>query len=413
MAEIRESIDAIDDQVLSLLNQRAEAVLEVGAWKQARGQAVLDPSRENRIVERLLRLNRGPLDAESLESLYRVLIASFRAFEERAGQHRAATANELTRGEDKHLRLKRPTLTVIGCGLMGGSFVKAARRTLIDTYNLRVHDPRFSAADTFVGEGVQVCGLSDALTSDVLLLAMPVNAIIEFLRENGRAIRGGAVVFDFGSTKRLICEAAEEHCHPSVTFVGGHPLCGKEASGFESSDADLFQGKAFVLTPTRLSDDRAVTIVSEMMSAVGAWVLKMSAESHDRHLAFVSHLPQIVATALCLTAAEVWNDAGSGGHRPPPLIAPSLLEMTRLGASSGTVWRDIVMSNADHLGQAIERMKERLNTLQQRLAKGDIHDLFTAANAVRSSISTSNQPLSQESLDDHNHEKQPHGRSVA
>ncbi len=416
LTEIRGSIDSLDDRILELLNERAEAVLEAGAWKQARGRAVFDPGRETRIIERLLERNRGPLDAAALEALYRGLIAGFRAFEERVndgpvgerGVESGADGPEPGKGSPP-LR----TLAVVGCGLMGGSFAKAASRSLAGKYRLFVHDTRFTEAGAVVGPGLRTCDLSAVLAADLILLAMPVNAIVEFLRAHGKSIKAGAVVFDFGSTKRVICKTAETHCRDGVAFIGGHPLCGKESAGFENSDAELFRGTAFLLTPTSLSDDGSVALVSEAMAAVGARVLAVEAGAHDKHLAFASHLPQMVATALCLSAAEGWKDGGWADRRSSPPFPPSLLEMTRLGKSSGRVWSDIVASNADHLSRAIEWMKEHLSALQRGLDRGEIDDLFAAARAVRISIEKPAVSKNEESPNDHNHEKQSHGRSVA
>ncbi|MCM2280702.1 MAG: prephenate dehydrogenase/arogenate dehydrogenase family protein [Bdellovibrionaceae bacterium] len=412
LSEIRVTIDALDARILSLLNERAVAVLEAGASKLQEGRPVYDPSREQRILDRLHALNEGPLDTVTLEALYRGLISQFRAFEQQASHVSTETKSENAVSEELGSGAEpayAPTIAVVGCGLMGGSFAKAAHRARFGR-TIHVLDTQPLADEIFASHGLQRAEWEDVWSADVIVLALPVDGILEFLRTQVRNCRPGTVIFDFGSTKQAICEEAERHCPPGVAFVGGHPLCGKAESGFAHSDASLFRGKAFFLTPTKTSTPDAIARVSEWMQALGAVVMTVPAAKHDQELAHTSHLCQVTATALCLAVEDMYRLRVDS---TPPVPPPSLLEMTRLGRSSGRVWSDILATNAPAVLQAIDRLMSSLRELRDKIPSGDIQAHFTRANAVRAAILHSQLPAKEESSDDHNHETRPHGRSVA
>ena len=143
-------------------------------------------------------------------------------------------------------------------------------------------------------------GASEGVSSsDLIYLAMPVGEIIEFLRERGRQIKPGAVITDAGSTKVEICRAARLHLPEAQQFVGGHPVAGSHLQGLAHARSDLFAGAPYVLVTDGDQDERhAHTALKETLDLLGARVTSMTAVEHDRVMALVSHLPQIVSSAL-------------------------------------------------------------------------------------------------------------------
>ena len=243
------------------------------------------------------------------------------------------------------------TIAIAGVGLIGGSFGLAARNAGFAGTILGVSSPRTIVAATTRGVIDRGVTLEEAAArADLIFLAQPISVILQTLPLLHP--RPGAIVTDAGSTKAAICRAAR--ALPEGAFTGGHPMAGKETSGVEAAEAGLFRGRPWVFTsepPSALRD---------LVAAFGARILVMKPEEHDRMVAWSSHLPQLVSTAL----------AGAVHHHAPEAVAvagPGLRDMTRLAASPWDIWRDIIATNHENVYAALDAYIARLESLREGL----------------------------------------------
>jgi len=190
-------------------------------------------------------------------------------------------------------------------------------------------------------------------------------------------VRQPAVVTDTGSTKRAIVEAARA-LPPRFTFVGGHPLGGAARGGLEHARTDLFSGRPWLLTPTGDDTGEAVEKLSFFVRALGAEPKVVSVAAHDRLLAYLSHLPQLTASALMQVVGEAVGEDGLG------LAGRGLVDTTRLASSPAEIWKDIAATNADELGPALDALIALLQDLRRDLPVGErLTEIFSTAAGWR------------------------------
>ncbi|MDT7809092.1 MAG: prephenate dehydrogenase [Acidobacteriota bacterium] len=272
-------------------------------------------------------------------------------------------------------------VTVVGCGLVGASFALALKRAGacgrvagwdVDASALE-ESLRLGAIDevdaAFDGGKVsspddEVSSLDDMVSSsDLIYLAMPVGQIIAFLRDAAPHVKPGAVITDAGSTKAEVCRAARACVSKRRRFVGGHPVAGSHLRGAAHARADLFDGAPYVLTTVEDGSDAAsLDALEETLRHMGARVRVTTAAEHDRALALVSHLPQVVSGALAaVVAARPDSDAlkslSGAGYR----------DMTRLAASPWGVWHDILATNPAEIADALDALISKLAVARDEL----------------------------------------------
>lgn len=214
---------------------------------------------------------------------------------------------------------------------------------------------------------------------DLIILAAPVRQNAALLATIGAAFRRpdgtGPTVTDVGGTKRdILATAASLPDH--IRFVGGHPLAGAERGGFGFARPDLFKGRPWLFTPSHGTSEPAVAALSTFVEALGARPHRLTADEHDRVMAVVSHVPQIVASALMQVIGEA---AGGPGLR---LAGRGLVDSTRLASSPASVWKEICGANADAIGPVLDAVIARLTHLRAGLESGDAIDA-TFADAAR------------------------------
>ncbi|MGH9943305.1 MAG: prephenate dehydrogenase [Pyrinomonadaceae bacterium] len=256
-------------------------------------------------------------------------------------------------------------ITVVGCGLIGASFALALRECegcgRVAGWDQSDAVLREALRRGVIDEVDQALGEGRESASDLVYLAMPVGEIVKFLRGRGESIRPGALVTDAGSTKAEICRAAAEALPPGRRFVGGHPVAGSQHAGLEYASASLFADAPYALV-TDAADEGALAETQALVEVLGARVVLTSAAAHDRVLAYVSHLPQLLSGALN-AAVRDQTDAGELLQ----LAGPGYRDMTRLAASPWSVWRDIVGTNAGNLAGALDGLMEKLDALREEL----------------------------------------------
>jgi prephenate dehydrogenase len=260
-------------------------------------------------------------------------------------------------------------LAIVGVGLLGGSLAKAVRarglarevvgigRNLARLAPAR-DDGALDRATTDVAEGVT--------GADRIVLAAPVLTNERLLERVWRAAPAGAVVTDVGSTKRGIVAAAGRQAatRRDVHFVGSHPMAGSEKSGYAAARPDLFQGATVVVTPTETTDPASAKGVAEVWAALGARVVVLDPEVHDRAVAAISHLPHVAAWALVDAVARFEPDAFQ-------IAARGFKDTTRIAASDPEVWREILVDNREAVRASLAAFRAALDALERLVAADD------------------------------------------
>ena len=271
---------------------------------------------------------------------------------------------------------KRVTrVAIVGLGLMGGSLAVALKRvrprwTLVACDETSVLEDARKRSLINEGETDPKKAVRDA---DVVFLASPVETIAQHVKMLAGDFREGAVVSDLGSTKRRIMKEAEA-LPDGVRFVGGHPMAGKASSGLDAADGQLFEGAAWALVttnPDNKATQSALEIVKDIVRAVGARPILVDAETHDRAVAVVSQLPQLIALVLCQQAGEV--------DHALDLAGPAFRNLSRLASSSSPLWHDIFTSNRDMVREAIAALEKRLGQARSDLERTGLEPHFEAA----------------------------------
>jgi prephenate dehydrogenase len=239
-------------------------------------------------------------------------------------------------------RATRPTVAIAGLGLIGGSLAKAL--TEAGYRVIGVDTPARSRAARSAGAlaGTAPSIAAAACAADVLVLAAPPAANLRLLRQAARVAPAGLVITDVSSVKRPIGALARRL--RLVRFVGGHPMAGRERSGFAASSADLFRGCPWILAPSAAGPRR---VVARLARAVGARPVVVAEDAHDRAMAYLSHLPQVVAWALSSAARR-----DPVASRLLRLAGPGFRDMTRLAASPRALWREVLAQNAAEVARA-------------------------------------------------------------
>jgi prephenate dehydrogenase len=276
-------------------------------------------------------------------------------------------------------------ITIIGTGLIGGSLALALRKNKFagkivgcDREAALVKARERGA----IHEGIIDPG--DAIRgSQLVVLATPVLAIIDLIERLGPAFPARTLMTDVGSTKRAVIESAQKVFGKTAakTFLAGHPMAGKEMSGVDYADADLFQKAVWFFTPLEGQnlDEGLFAEYANWIDQIGARVAMMPADEHDRLCAWISHVPQMVSTALAAALVEEF------GEDAPLLPAGgrALQEMTRISASPYSMWRDVAISNKKNLEDALWKLEQRLAHIRENLGTRQLAEEFELAHELR------------------------------
>ncbi|HMF57946.1 MAG TPA: prephenate dehydrogenase/arogenate dehydrogenase family protein [Pyrinomonadaceae bacterium] len=264
--------------------------------------------------------------------------------------------------------MKWRRVTVVGCGLMGGSFALALRRYSL-AERIAGWDVSTGALDEalrldVIDEVDEAFGAGGVSDSDLIYLAMPVGEIIKFMGEHGSRVKDGAVITDAGSTKKEILNAARVHLSKEKIFVGGHPVAGSHLRGTAHARAELFTNAPYILVDDSRANEKSLAAVKQTLELIGARVVLMSGEEHDHTMALVSHLPQLLSSALAKTVssrpdAQTLLEVAGTGFR----------DMTRLAESSWEMWRDICKTNAAPIASALDNLIHELIAVRDELAE--------------------------------------------
>jgi prephenate dehydrogenase len=254
-------------------------------------------------------------------------------------------------------------VAVVGVGLIGGSVGLAARRRLRASVAGYDPDPGALAAAVDRGAvGAAAATVAEAVDgADAVVVAAPVGALPEAVGAALAAAGDTCVVTDVGSTKRAVAAYSEDQ-----RFVGGHPLAGAEASGVAHAREDLFEGATWYLTPTSRTSGLLYERLHRLIASLGARPAAIDADTHDRLMAAVSHLPHVIANVL---VAQATRALGEG--ETLPATGPSFRDATRVAGSNPRVWTDIYLANRDALVEQIDETVTRLQEARAALAAAD------------------------------------------
>ena len=275
-------------------------------------------------------------------------------------------------------------VTILGTGLIGGSFALALRKSTTDIYIsgwdrpdvVREAKTRGALDECFSG------GLAPALhNADLIYIALPIAATIDLLPEIARHAPSHALVTDACSTKVRITQAAGElfPAEKGPLFLGGHPMAGRELPGIAYADANLFRENTYALIgASSLQDDPRISAFVKILEKIGARPLWLGAQQHDYAVGLASHLPQLAAVAL---AGFLYDRLDENGL-PITLAGPGLRDSLRLAGSPYSTWRDIVLTNQEVLSAALDLFARRLDDLREKLASRELEADFDAANEL-------------------------------
>ncbi|WP_411884273.1 prephenate dehydrogenase [Polaromonas sp. YR568] len=260
-------------------------------------------------------------------------------------------------------------LGLIGCGLMGGSFALALKRAGL-VKRVVGYSKSPSTTERARQMGVIDVEAPSALLAvsgaDIVLLAVPVSATEATFKAIRHLVGPNTLIMDVGSTKRDVVDAARRVLRDNVgSFVPCHPITGKEVSGVEHADVDLYAGKQVILTPIERTFTVQLQKAVDVWTALGCNVIKMSPQAHDAAYAAVSHLPHLIAFALIngITGQDHGKDYMS-------LAGPGFRDFTRIAASDPKMWRDILIANREELLAQSRIFQETLQSLEQLISTG-------------------------------------------
>lgn len=265
-----------------------------------------------------------------------------------------------------HLSLDETRVAILGLGLMGGSLALALKGHCRAVLAYDPDPTTLALASTRQIVDFASPDLAAILPqADLVVLAAPVRATLDLIRQLPSVHPGTAVILDLASTKVEVCRAFEEL--PSrFDPIGGHPMCGKETAGLANAETGLFQGAAFALTPLDQTTPQARSLAVQVVEAIGARPVWLDAATHDRWAAATSHMPYLLAVALTLaTQPDV-----------KPLVGPGFRSTSRLASSSARMMADILHTNRENVLAALALFRGELEQIQAALQQEDEDILF-------------------------------------
>jgi len=276
-------------------------------------------------------------------------------------------------------------ITIIGVGLIGGSLGLAIKALQSPPKVVGV-----SRSEQTIEKAIKVEAIDEGTTSkidavkdaDLVFIATPISSIVGTIKEITPHLKPGAIVTDVGSTKSTIVKTVEEFLPPEIFFIGGHPMAGSEQQGVLFANATLFRNSYYLLTPTQRTNTMAFKKLHSLLTGIGAQVLAVDPDKHDKIVSTISHLPHILSAALVNLASKQTKESknlllvAAGGFR----------DMTRIAASDPDMWRDICIENSAAILEALDEFRKELMSFQSTIEdrkESQLKDKFKEAQSVR------------------------------
>jgi len=275
-------------------------------------------------------------------------------------------------------------VALIGLGLIGGSIGLSLKQLAKSGFDIVGYARRPEVASTALSSGVvdkTETSLAETVKeADLVIIATPVLTIKEILSQIAGHLLAGCVVTDTASTKAQIMQWAEEILPPTVDFIGGHPMAGKETYGIQTAKVDLFRGCTYCLTPSEKASPKSIDKVTSVVKKLGAMPFFIDAQEHDRLVAGVSHLPMLLSAALVSATTQ-----NSSWHKMSKLAASGYHDLTRLASGNPEVNAHICLSNQEAIVHWIDKFSQELERYRQLVTTGDklLEQALTDANRAR------------------------------
>lgn len=275
-----------------------------------------------------------------------------------------------------------PRIAIIGLGLIGGSLGLALKRSQLRDVEFtgfsrsretREKARKMGAIDRVAGSAADAAG-----DASVVIIATPIAVIPDVMEEIASTLQEDSIVTDVASTKRQVMRWAEELLPDNVSFIGGHPMAGKEQTGIEVAEASLFDSKPYCIIPSVHAKEAAVNSVVGLAELTGAAPVFMDAEEHDSYVAAVSHLPLVVSMALfsLVHDSTAWPEMAQ-------LASSGFRDVTRLASGSPDMSDDICGTNAENIVHWLDRMTAELGRYRELISGDDEEALFQAFARVK------------------------------
>jgi len=270
-------------------------------------------------------------------------------------------------------RLQDSKIAIIGLGLMGGSLALALKGKCAAIYGIDSHPATIELA---LAKGIVDQADTDPAKllpqADLVILATPVPAIIDYIKKLPSLTQNTCMILDLGSTKRDIVDAM---CTLPQRFdpIGGHPICGKEKLGLENAEGKLFQNAPFVVIPLERTSPRAKSAIEQIVSTLSAQLIEIDADQHDQTLAFTSHLPFLLSSALALSTPLEYSQFIGTGFR----------SASRLAGTPSQMMMGVLQSNRGNILLAVRKFQEELASLEVALSSKNDSLLETILNSAQ------------------------------
>ena len=254
-------------------------------------------------------------------------------------------------------------IAIVGLGIIGGSYCKALKAHTTHTV-IGINRTQSVAQKALQVGAIDIIGTPETLhEADIIVLCMYPQACVDFLRENGRYIRSDAVVTVAAGIKTALCPQLKELSEEfGFTYVGSHPMAGKEKNGYAVSDGTLYEGASFIITPCG-ADDKSVRTLSELALEIGFGRVTLSdPDEHDRMIAFTSQLPHVLACAYVLSPCCPNHKGFSAG---------SYRDVSRVANINSKLWSELFLENREPLLEEIEELNKNLGELYHAIKRGD------------------------------------------
>ncbi len=265
-------------------------------------------------------------------------------------------------------------VAIVGVGFMGASLGLAIKKKGLakEVVGIGRHETSLREATDVGAIDESTMDLKKGVNgADLIVLAAPVNTIIETIDALGADFRRSVIITDIGSTKTAIVDRAEKALHHSVLFVGSHPLVGSEKKGPTYANASLYEGGTCIMTPTDKTNRLAKDKIKQFWAQLGCNVKLMSHQEHDENLGYVSHLPHVVAFAMMKAMPDNCTEVFTQG----------LKDTTRIAASDPQVWRDIALSNHKNVLKSLDELVKNLAVIRKAIVSKDQDALLDAFKA--------------------------------
>ena len=272
-------------------------------------------------------------------------------------------------------------IAVVGLGIIGGSFCKAIKK-YTDHYVIGINRTYETAKKALEVGAIDEIGTAETLgKADLIIVSMYQQAVIDFIRENGKYIRNDAIVTDASGIKRAICPELEALSKEfGFVFVGSHPMAGKEKNGFDVSDAELYKGASYIITPCG-AEQKYVDIVSDFALSIGFGTVKITTpEEHDRMIAFTSQLPHVLACSYVLSPCCPNHKGFSAG---------SYRDVSRVANINSKLWSELFLENKEPLVKELDILIENITQIIDAIKKEDretLTDLLEQGHKVKQSL---------------------------